>query len=86
MIEFKDNTRRSEFWETYSKPMCEWMTSRAHRMESVTGFNDPAAKGAMVNGIMPAATTLHTYISTSFNPWISFFPYQGFTHLSKLQW
>jgi len=41
-----------------SKPMCEWMTSRAQRTESMTGFSDPAAKGAMVSGTSPAATIL----------------------------
>ena len=46
------------FQSTYSKPMCEWTTKRAQRIESVSGFRDPAAKGAMVKGIRPAETIL----------------------------
>jgi hypothetical protein len=38
--------------------MCEWTTRRAQRIESVSGFSDPAAKGAMVKGIRPAETIL----------------------------
>ena len=38
--------------------MCECMTKRAHRIESVSGFSDPAAKGAMVKGMRPAETIL----------------------------
>lgn len=41
-----------------SKPMCEWTTSRAQRIESVTGFSEPAAKGAIVRGMRPAETIL----------------------------
>jgi hypothetical protein len=41
-----------------SKPMCEWTTSRAQRIESVTGFSEPAAKGAIVRGMRPADTIL----------------------------
>src|SRR3989337_1765405 len=44
--------------ETYSKPMCEWISRRAHRMESVTGFREPAAKGAIVKGMSPAEMIL----------------------------
>lgn len=48
---------------TYSKPTCVWNTSRAHRTESMTGFSDPAAKGATVKGTRPAATALFHYVS-----------------------
>jgi hypothetical protein len=34
------------------------MTRRAQRIESVTGFNEPAAKGAMVKGTRPAEMIL----------------------------
>jgi hypothetical protein len=45
-------------WNTYSKPMWECTTRRAQRIESVTGFSEPAAKGAMVKGTRPAETIL----------------------------
>jgi hypothetical protein len=48
---------------TYSKPMCEWMTRRAQKMESATGLSDPAAKGARVKGMMPAEMILSWYVS-----------------------
>jgi hypothetical protein len=38
--------------------MCEWTTSRAQKIESVTGFSDPAAKGARVRGTIPAEMAL----------------------------
>ena len=50
-----------EYGKTYSKPMCEWMTSRAQRIESVIGFREPAAKGAIVRGMRPAETILEDY-------------------------
>lgn len=51
---------------SYSKPMCEWTTRRAQRMESVTGFSEPAAKGATVRGMRPAETILGGDVSRSF--------------------
>lgn len=36
-----------------SKPICEWMRIVPQRMASMTGFKEPAAKGAMVRGIRP---------------------------------
>lgn len=54
----KDNMSLRLGGNTYSKPMCEWMTRRAQRMESVTGLREPAAKGATVRGIRPADTIL----------------------------
>jgi hypothetical protein len=52
----------ASFWydegNPYSKPMCEWMTRRAQKMESATGLSEPAAKGARVKGMMPAETIL----------------------------
>lgn len=47
----------------YSKPICEWTTRRAQRMESVTGFSDPAANGARVRGMRPAETILFGDVS-----------------------
>lgn len=55
---FAFNTKSRKRTETYSKPICEWMTSSAQKMESVTGFSDPAANGARVKGTMPAETIL----------------------------
>jgi len=37
-----------------SKPMWEWMRIAPQRIASVVGFNDPAAKGAIVRGMRPA--------------------------------
>jgi len=37
--------------ETDSKPMCEWMTRLAQRIESMRGLREPEAKGAMVKGM-----------------------------------
>jgi hypothetical protein len=42
--------------------MCECTTSIAQKMESATGFSDPAAKGARVKGTMPAEMILQ-YVS-----------------------
>jgi hypothetical protein len=61
--------------DTYSKPTCEWKTSRAHRIESITGFSDPAAKGATVKGTRPAATSLLYVVSIPSTPTL-------FVHLS----
>jgi hypothetical protein len=49
--------------DPYSKPMCEWTTRRAQKMESATGLSDPAAKGARVKGMMPAEMILAWYVS-----------------------
>jgi hypothetical protein len=43
---------------TYWNPTCECRTSSEQRTASVTGLRDPAAKGAMVRGIRPTATSL----------------------------
>jgi len=40
------------FW----KPVCEWMSSVAHRTASSVGLSEPAAKGVIVRGISEAAT------------------------------
>lgn len=49
---------RSGSKSTYWKPTCEWTTRVAQRIASVTGLREPAANGAMVKGIRPAATIL----------------------------
>lgn len=38
--------------------MCEWMRIRPQSAASVTGFNDPAAKGATVRGMRATAIIL----------------------------
>ena len=69
-------------------------------MESVTGFKDPAAKGARVKGMRPAETILfnvNNALDEEWSPKMMFqfefywvYPssalYVGPTHLSKLQW
>jgi hypothetical protein len=47
----------------YWNPMWEWATIREHRMASMTGLREPAAKGAMVRGTRPTQTAL---LSVSF--------------------
>lgn len=43
---------------SYWNPMCEWATIREHRMASMTGLREPAAKGAKVRGTRPTQTSL----------------------------
>lgn len=43
--------------ETHSKPMCECIMIVAPSMASVTGFNDPAANGAIVKGTRATETS-----------------------------
>jgi hypothetical protein len=40
--------------------MCEWMTSAAQSVASITGLREPAAKGAMVRGTSAAETSLES--------------------------
>ena len=44
--------------DTDSNPICECMRIVLHRMASMTGFKDPAAKGAIVSGMSATETSL----------------------------
>lgn len=43
---------------SYWNPMCEWATIKEHKMASITGLREPAAKGAMVRGTRPTEINL----------------------------
>ena len=56
--------------------MWEWMMMAAQRMASTTGLREPAAKGATVRGMSPAATNLdHQYCQLFAN--LCFTPNRG---------
>lgn len=54
------------------------------RIASVVGLREPAAKGAMVRGIRPTATSLCNDISKALH--IHCEIREGRAHLSKVQW
>jgi hypothetical protein len=76
------------------------MMSRAQRIESVTGFREPAAKGAIVRGMRPTETALGgvSYVCNwtmacsveedagVVDPCLPPHGSSGCTYLSKLQW
>lgn len=49
--------------------MWEWIISVAHRIASVTGFKEPAAKGAIVRGIRP--TEIRRSKVQWYDPWLA---------------
>lgn len=44
--------------EAYWNPMWEWATMAEHRMASMTGLSEPAAKGAKQRGTRPTQMAL----------------------------
>lgn len=39
----------------FCRPKCEWIRRPPHSTASMTGFSDPAAKGATLSGTRPSA-------------------------------